>query len=64
MTTATATATQPREVKLPCCEKCGNVSGQPGVHSYGPAYYCTGPAEEPHRKTKMRPRVFREVLDG
>lgn len=48
------------QVELPCCEVCGHVSKLPAGFFSGKSF-CTGPIENRHKRTPMKPRVFREV---
>lgn len=53
---------KPLEIELPCCDKCGNVGAMVSDSRRGVRFACTGPTKEPHSKTAMVPRKFREVL--
>lgn len=57
-----ATATKPREVSLQVCECCGLI-GKRAYHEGTYNGYCTGPIKEPHQRTRMIVKRFREIAE-
>jgi hypothetical protein len=51
----------PLSVELPVCPTCSHVSKIPAGLFSGKGF-CSGPKEYPHKRVRMVPRTFAEVL--
>ena len=58
----TGTKSHPLEVELHVCDRCGSISKVSADYARGGQFFCTGKGRV-HKQTRMRPRLFREVVE-
>ena len=56
-------ASTPLSIELPVCGRCRHVGKLP-IGLFSGKGWCTGPKEAPHKKQRMQPRRFVEVVEA